>query len=181
MICKNIDINMWFAHMIYFLYIIYANHIIYIYIFAYIKISIVGVSWSICHRRVSESRSSLMLETSHLPGCALSAGCPVSNQAVPRGRAGPSRAGVKWWHSSCPACSCRWKHTSPETALGNSVNLPLERDDPWPSLPGAAACFPSSSHTSSSSSYSSSMLWESSALFLALFIEAGISVCLSCL
>lgn len=42
-------------------------------------------------------------------------------------------------------------------------------DGPWPSPPGAVGCSPSCSHTSSFSSYSSSMLWEGSVLFLVLF------------
>lgn len=94
----------------------------------------------------------------------------ASRQCQGQGRScGARGAGVKWWFSLCPACSCSWKHNSPEKALGDSVNPSLETNDLWPSPTGAAVCFSSSSHSSSSSSYSSSMLWEGSVLFLVLF------------
>lgn len=54
----------------------------------------------------------------------------ASQQCQGQGRSSGARgAGVKWWFSFFPACSCRWKHTSPEKAVGALWTPPWNR---WP-------------------------------------------------
>lgn len=109
------------------------------------------------------------LDAGGIPFACLCLGSRIScdHPGSAQGRScGESGAGVQWWFSSCPVCSCRWKH---QKRHWGALWTPPWEQITCPSTPGTAICFPSSSHTSSSSSYSSSMLWEGPLLFLVLF------------